>query len=100
MSEYGRLETDPLFLALTRPAMLLGVTYAWFAVEGLGAMVYFINSSDFLGLFIGIMVFHAIGFIACKHEPRFVEVIKTNAKTNYKCMNKGFHGNTNSYDLY
>ena len=31
----GRLQADPLFLALTRPAMLLGVTYAWFMLEGM-----------------------------------------------------------------
>jgi len=100
MAEFGKIETNLVFLALTRPAMLLGVTYAWFTVEGGLAMVYFINTSDFLGVFGGAVAMHIVGYMACAQEPRFIELFKVRAETNSKCKNKSFHGNTDSYDLY
>ena len=100
MSEDGRITTDPLFMALTRPAMLLGVTYMWMAVEMLFGMLAFINTSSFKYFFMTVVPMHLIGFMACSHEPRFVELFMIWGKTWPKCLNRSFHGRTGSYDLY
>ena len=41
-SGLGTLKTDALFLGLTRPAMLAGVTYTYFAMEFFVAIIIFI----------------------------------------------------------
>jgi type IV secretion system protein VirB3 len=99
-SSPSKIKMDPVFLALTRPAMLLGVTYSWFSVEGLIWVVYFINTSDFLTMIPGGAVTHAIGWYICAYEPRFMELFMIAAKSNYKCTNRLFHKNTASYDPY
>lgn len=99
MAEFGRLEADPLFLALTRPTMVVGVTYSWLMLEGGVSFVYFIQTSSFKVVFFAIIL-HFIGILICKKEPRFLEIIGVFAKVSGKCRNKLFHGNTSSYDLY
>ena len=53
MADAGRLGTDPLFLGLTRPPMMLGVTYSWFVVNAMIWTLYFINFSSFAVLIPG-----------------------------------------------
>ncbi len=99
MAETGRLETDPLFLALTRPTMVLGVTYLWAAAEALVFCLYFVNTSNFKGIFY-VMVLHSIGVLLCSYEPRFLNILMVAGKTSAKCKNKRYHNNTASYDMY
>ncbi len=96
----GRLQTDPLFLALCRPAMIVGVTYAWFTLEGLFWILFFINTSSFSTLIPGALLTHMIGLIICTKEPRFIDLWMIWATTCTKCRNTKYHGNTHSYDLY
>lgn len=100
VNEVIKLQADPLFLALTRPAMLLGVTYAWFSVNGLVWALYFINYSNFAVMIPGAVIVHFIGFMLCSHEPRFMDLFFVALRTNLKCSNRLFHNNTSSYDLY
>lgn len=97
--EYGRLEKDPLFLALTRPPLVLGVTYMWVALEGLLGAVYFINTSDFM-MFIYVAGLHLIGWLITSRDPQFLDVMMVSAKISGKCKNKMYHGNTTSYDIF
>lgn len=99
-SDYGRLQTDPLFAALTRPTMMAGVTYSWFFLEGFSWAIAFINTSSFSLVVPGFIFTHLLGYLLCSHEPRFLEIMMIISKTNFKCQNKQFHGNVNSYDLY
>jgi len=96
----GRIETDPLFMALTRPTMLIGVTFLWIGLEGMISMMVFINTSSFKSMFIVIIPMHLVGYLACSNEPRFVELFIIWGKFFPKCVNRGFHGNTSSYDPY
>jgi type IV secretion system protein VirB3 len=96
----GKITRDPLFLALTRPPMIFGVTYSWFAVTAFFWVIVFINTNDFGLLFPGLIVTHLIGYYSCSSEPRFVEIFMIWAKTVPTCMNRFFHGNCCSYDLY
>ena len=96
----GRLESDPLFLGLTRPAMAFGVTYTWFLVEAFVLVIYFINTSDAVGLAISAPLLHGIGYFICAKEPRFMDMIITKFTKCMKCKNARFHGGAQSFDLY
>lgn len=97
--EAGRLETDPLFLALTRPTMVAGVTYLWVAAEMFSFCLYFINTSDFGGIKF-LLIFHFLGMWLCSYEPRFMDIMQVSSITSSKCKNKRYHNNTASYDMY
>ncbi len=98
--ELGKLQKDPLFLGLTRPAMILGVTYLWLSAEGLFWMIFFINTKNMLAMLIGAPITHLVGYVLCMKEMRFLELIMIWGATCAKCRNTKFHGNTSSYDLY
>ena len=99
MAGTGRLQADPLFLGLARPTMIFGVNYLFMVFNFALTLIAFINSSSFLsfGTFI---VAHLIGYLICLKEPRSMELLVLKARTGLKCMNKRYHGNTNSYDIY
>lgn len=101
MVDTGRLEADPLFLGLTRPPMMAGVSYSWFMLNGMIWNLYFINTSD-LGTFIpGFAFCHLIGYIICSKEPRFMDIWITKVQRCLKgSKNAGYHGGTQSYDFY
>lgn len=96
----GRLQSDPLFQGLTRPAMILGVSYMYFVLNALICMICFINTQDFMILFIVAPGIHLIGYIVCLKEPRALELLLIKLAKGYKCVNRGYHGYTNSYDPY
>jgi len=98
--DLGRVQRDPLFLALTRPTMMFGVTYSWFAATGMFWTIVFINTKNFALLIPGLMITHAVGYYLCAYEPRFMEIIKIWAKTVPTCINRTFYGGACSYDLY
>ena len=97
--EYSRVQDDPVFLALTRPAMIIGVTYTWFTLEGLIWLVAFINTKDFALVIPGSIATHAIGIYLGRKEPRIIELFLTKGKNCMKCRNTSYFGNTQSYDL-
>lgn len=96
----GRLESDPLFLGLTRPPLVLGVTYIWFLLNMVVWIVVFIQTSSFKHVFIGFPLVHAIGFFICSKEPRFMDIVMIKAGKCSRCRNSSYHGNTDSYDLF
>ena len=98
--ELGRVQRDPLFLALTRPSMIFGVPYFFALGNGLVWMVVYLNSKSFAALFGGMMGCHLIGYYISAYEPRFMEIMNIYVKTVPTCINRFYHGNTCSYDLY
>ncbi|MFN7038342.1 MAG: VirB3 family type IV secretion system protein [Alphaproteobacteria bacterium] len=98
MANTGTLQTDPLFVGLTRPTMFLGVSFYYCILNGLSCMVYFINSTD-LRAFLMLPLFHLIGYVICFKEPLFIELFLVKSQKCTKCKNKLYHG-ANSYDLY
>jgi type IV secretion system protein VirB3 len=96
----GELGADPLFLGLTRPSMLFGVTYTYAALNGLGSLMAFIITSNFLYLLVLLPVLHGIAYLICLKEPLTIELLKMRySKCNF-CKNRTKHGGTNSYDVY
>ena len=100
MAGSGRLQSDPLFQGLTRPTMILGVSYMYFVINAVICMITFINMQNFMVLFFVAPSVHLIGYLICLKEPRAIELFITKLKKGYKCMNRGYHGYTNSYDPY
>lgn len=90
--------SDPLFLGLTRPAMLFGVSYPFAAMNGLGCLMYYILSNNFVA-FLALPFFHAIAYMICLKEPLAIELLMTKGAKCSKCRNKGKYG-ANSYDVY
>lgn len=99
MSSSGRLQSDPLFQGLTRPTMILGVSYMFFVINAAISMISFINTQDFVILFLVTPSIHAIGYVICSKEPRAIEMFTVKMKKGFKCRNRIYHGQTNSYDL-
>lgn len=95
----GRLAADPLFQGLTRPPMVLGVSYMFFVPNIMTIMILFINTRSFtvLPLFI---VIHGFGYLLCMKEPRAIELWMLRMRWGYLSWNRGFHSFTNSYDVF
>ena len=96
----GKIKADPLFLGLTRPSMILGVTYVYAALNGLASLMAFILTSNFLYLFVLMPLLHCIAYLICLKEPLMIELIIMKTSNFNICFNKNFHGGLNSYDVY
>jgi type IV secretion system protein VirB3 len=77
-----QLETDPLFVGLTRPPMKLGVTQSFFVINTIGCAMLFLATKSFLVLFVGGPLFHALGVLMCLKDPRVFDI----AFIKLKCM--------------
>ena len=73
MSEQ-RTARDPLVVGMTRPILLLGVTYSYFVIEAVGATVLFLMGNNLLYL-LTILPLHSAGVLLCKWEPRFFDIL-------------------------
>ena len=60
---------DILFLALTRPAMVWGVTYSFLVLNLVATGMIFVWTGSFAALVIGGPA-HVVGYVACLREPR------------------------------
>ena len=94
----GELETDPLFVGLTRPPMLFGVSYTFALLNGFICMISYISTTNFRYMAIMFPV-HMIGYYICSKEPLFLELFKVRAEKCSRSKNRFYHG-ANSYDPY
>lgn len=96
----GVVGTNPLFLGLTRPPLLMGVSYTFAALNGIVSLLAFVITSKFFYLFIMLPGVHMLGLVICLKEPRAVELFIAKFSKCNICRNKFYHGGTNSYDVY
>jgi type IV secretion system protein VirB3 len=68
-----QLARDPVFGALTRPQMFAGVTYSYFVLNAVVTIELFLIIKSFWVL-IAAVVLHAIGYLGCLKEPRFLDL--------------------------
>jgi len=96
----GKISSDSLFLGLTRPPMLFGVTYNFAAINGLVSLLAFIITEKFIYLLVMMPLIHGICYFLCLKEPRALELfIMKYSKFNI-CGNRMYYSGTNSYDVY
>lgn len=98
MSGGGNLRLDPLFLGLTRPAMILGVSFMFFVLNSITGVMIFVITSDFRIVPV-IVVLHMFGVMLGKKEPLAIEMLFLKIQKFNKCPNKIYHGGRNSYDV-
>nr|WP_253308099.1 type IV secretion system protein VirB3 [Rickettsia endosymbiont of Ceutorhynchus assimilis] len=91
----GNLSSDPLFVGLTRPAMIFGVSIKFAALNMIMSMTLFIWNNGISVLFVA-GVLHLIGYIICFKEPRFIELYLNKLSRTSQCPNKFYYG-ANSY---
>ncbi|MDA9573824.1 VirB3 family type IV secretion system protein [Rickettsiales bacterium] len=96
----GTIEADPLFLGLTRPPMLAGVSFTFAALNGIFSLLAFIITEKFFYLLVLLPFIHGIGWLICLKEPRAVELFVARMSKCNVCPNRFRHGGTNSYDAY
>lgn len=94
MSSIGN---DPLFVGLTRPTLILGVSMQYAMLNMIICGVGFIQSSSLKIIFIGIIV-HIFGYVLCFREPRFMELYMVKLGKFNNCTNKSYYG-ANSYEV-
>ena len=99
MSE-GRIGKDPLFLGLTRPSMIFGVTYKYAALNGLASLIIFIITTNFFYLLVLLPALHLIAYLICLKEPIAIELLVGKMSKCNKCKNKMYYNGANSYDVY
>ncbi len=96
----GSIGTDSLFLGLTRPPMLLGVTYNFAAVNGIITLLIFIITENFIYLLVVMPVVHGACYLLCLKEPRALELFLMKYSNFNICGNRMYYSGTNSYDSY
>lgn len=90
------LRTYPLFMALTRQPMLLGVTQTFFVISFIPCMVLFLVSMNILiagGFFV---ILHLVGMACCWKDECFFDILL--GKFELTCPNRRYWG-CNSYDV-
>ena len=90
--------TDPLFLGLTRPALVWGVPQPLFVLNGMVSMIVFLLSNSFMPLLVGAPMIHALAYLACIKEVRIFDLWRVKARF-LRCRNRRYWG-ANSYDSF
>jgi len=91
------LSSDPLFVGLTRPTLIFGVSIQFAMLNMIVSIVGFIQTSNLSIIFVA-AILHGIGYILCFKEPRFMEIYSNKFSKCNKCPNKIYYG-SNSYDI-
>lgn len=89
------LNQYPLFMALTRPPMYMGVTQSYFLFNAISSVVFFIVSMKIIVAMIGFTFFQLLGMMLCWHEPNFFNILM--GKFLNLTPNQSYWG-CNSYD--
>lgn len=93
----GKLVSDPLFVGLTRPTMIFGVSIQFAMLNMRVSVIAFIQTAGITIIFIAAAV-HLVGYLLCFKEPRFMELYLNKASRCNQCPNKSFYG-ANSYGI-
>lgn len=89
------LQIYPLFVAMTRPPMMLGVTQTFFIINFVPCFCFLMVTKNILittGLF---LILHVIGVIGCARDSHYFEILI--GKYENSCPNKKIWG-CKSYD--
>ena len=69
------MRADPLYLALTRPNMLFGVTFDFCVFNSLGTIVAFLASGQLKFFLLGLPI-HGLGYALCKMDPFILGIVR------------------------
>lgn len=97
MEEQEPPRTDPLFIALTRPAMFFGLPYDFAVMMFFLTVFLFIATANFLVFLAGVPLFFA-GRALAEKEPRFITLMRTKMTRCPRHPNRAWWGGVNSYE--
>lgn len=80
---------DPLFQGVTRPAMLMGVTYEAFVFNFLFTALMFLGSGRLMLLLVCIPV-HLVCYVVCTQDVRFFGMVHLWLRTSGRNRNRPF----------
>lgn len=72
--------SDPLFVGMTRPPMVWGVTYSGLLVNLMLTMEVFIVTKNLLWL-LSFVPIHGLLYMVCLYEPRFFDLFQLWGRT-------------------
>ena len=100
MREDEAPEIDPLFLALTRPPLVMGVPMTWFGLNfmlfGIGMIAFLDLWPKFLWVLFVCLPWHALGYLLTERDAQFMNVWMTKLQKCGPTRNKGYW-KSNSY---
>lgn len=71
---------DPLFKGMTRPAMMLGVTYSALIINAGLSLILFLAINHILALLIFVPI-HAAMYLVCLWDERFFDILIVYVRT-------------------
>ncbi len=93
----GKISTDPLFIGLTRPSMIFGVSVEYAMLNIMASITVFIQKASIYILLVAAIV-HLIGYLLCFQEPKFMQLYMNYFAKCNQCSNKSYYG-ANSYGI-
>ena len=80
MSRNQGIVADPLFIGMTRPSMVWGVTYSAMMANILITTESFIVTKN-LAWLLAFVPIHGVFYLVCLYEPRFFELLQLWGRT-------------------
>jgi type IV secretion system protein VirB3 len=84
----GGLVTDTLFVGMTRPAMLFGVTYSAMIVNLVLSVEAFVLTKH-LAWLLAFVPLHGLFVLVCLYEPRFFDLLQLWGRTRGQALLAG-----------
>jgi len=82
---------DPVFLGMTRPAMLLGVPYESAIFNFLLTTIAFVLTGNLL-MFLMALPIHGVAYLLALKDPRIFGLLLARARSRKPCPNRTFWG--------
>lgn len=92
-----KINSDPLFIGLTRPTLILGVSIKFAMLNIMASLIFFIQTSSFMIIPVAVLI-HVIGYILSFREPKFLELYLNKMQNFNVCYNRTYYG-ANSYSF-
>lgn len=89
------MQRDIVFAALTRPQQFAGVSYSFFVLNLVLTTEVFLITKSFWAI-LAALVIHAVGYVLCQREPRFLDLLLIRASKCPRVRNYA-HWRCNSY---
>ncbi len=87
--EQEKIRTSTLFVGLTRPPMVMGVTMEAVLINAFISSILFIGANQIAYLLVFVPI-HLIEYLICMNEPRAFKLIVLKIKCILENKNRGF----------
>jgi len=96
MSRSSIKAKDPLFIGMTRPPMIAGVTFMYMGINAFAVFIFFTLTANPLHLLV-FLPFHAVGYAICLKDPQLLDIMLTKLQKSAGVPNRKYWSGI-SYD--